>query len=187
MSANDVTGVVHIVGTVVDIGSRTRQCCAWCGIVLLDGDSALGAAEAGQDPTPPRFPPGALLKVDGNLSAVLDDDRLPSNACALTEAEARPRTPSPHARLLPGGTPTGRDAVQVIEALRQAALADTLPDSKAVLTEALRCLGFPLDELGRTIANVRASISDAGAYFLEGKLRFRIEGDLVYADAEAPR
>ena len=75
----------------------------------------------------------------------------------------------------------------MIEALRQAALADPQPDTQAVLAEALRCLGFPLDELERTITNVRTSISDAGAYFLEDKIRFRIEGDLVPVEAEELR
>lgn len=86
-----VAGVVHIVGTVVDVGSRTRQCCAWCGTVLLDGDAALGAAEAGHDPRPPHFPPGVLLLVDGNMSVVVeheDGDQLPANACVdLTPAD----------------------------------------------------------------------------------------------------
>ena len=83
-----MTGVVHIVGTVIDVGTRTRQCCAWCGTTLLDADAARGAAEAGQDPKPPHYPPGVLLKVDGNLSVVLDSDRLPDNACALINLTA---------------------------------------------------------------------------------------------------
>lgn len=89
MSAPNVIGVVHIVGTVVDVGTRTRQCCAWCGTTLLDYDLTRIAVPAGQDATAPaHFPPGALLEVDGNCKAVLDGDRLPDNACALTNLTA---------------------------------------------------------------------------------------------------
>lgn len=83
-----MTAVVHIVGTVIDVDTRTRQCCAWCGVVLLDGDATLGAAEAGYDPRPPGFPPGVLLLVDGNMSVVvehIDGEPLPDNACALAD------------------------------------------------------------------------------------------------------
>lgn len=84
-----MTGVVHIVGTVVNVGPRTRQCCAWCGAVLLDYDLTRIAVPVGQDATAPaHFPPGALLEVDGNCKAVLDGDRLPDNACALTNLTA---------------------------------------------------------------------------------------------------
>lgn len=86
-----MTGVVHIVGTVVDVGTRTRQCCAWCGVVLIDGDGALGGAEAGHDPRPPHFPPGVLLLVDGHVSMVVDHedgDPLPDNACAVVDPAA---------------------------------------------------------------------------------------------------
>lgn len=80
-----VTGIVHIVGTVVDVGSRTRQCCAWCGTLLLDYDLTRIAVPLGQDATAPsHFPPGVLLEVDGNCKAVIehqDGDVLPDNAC----------------------------------------------------------------------------------------------------------
>jgi len=81
-----VSGIVHIVGTVVDVGTRTRQVCAWCGTLLLDVDRTRGAAETRHDPEPPHFLPGELLRVDGNMSVVVDHkdgDDLPDNACAL--------------------------------------------------------------------------------------------------------
>ena len=84
-----MTGVVHIVGTVIDVGTRTRQCCAWCGTTLLDYDLTRIAVPLGQDASSPaHFPPGSLLEVDGNCKAVLDGDRLPDNACALTNPAA---------------------------------------------------------------------------------------------------
>lgn len=86
-----MTGVVHIVGTVIDVGSRTRQCCAWCGALLLDYDRTSGGAEADQDPEPPHFPPGVLLLVDGGMSAVIehaDGNPLPDSACAVADPAA---------------------------------------------------------------------------------------------------
>jgi len=65
-----MTGVVHIVGTVVDVGSRTRQCCAWCGVVLFD--------------RPPHFPPNVLLLVGDGRCEVIDHKdgaQLPANTC----------------------------------------------------------------------------------------------------------
>ena len=57
-----MTAVVHIVGTVINVGTRTRQCCAWCGTTLLDYDLTRIAVPLGQDATKPaQFPPGALL------------------------------------------------------------------------------------------------------------------------------
>lgn len=175
-----MTATVHITGTVVDVGSRMRQCCAWCGTILLDADSAFGAAEVGHDPRPPHFPPGALLRVDGHVSAVvehIDGDPLPDNACVNTETRRR----APTRVRVSTGEASGRDARRVLEALQETAQT-AHPSNSAVITEALRCLGFPLDELDREIANVHTSISDAGNYFLEDKIRFRIEGELVRAD-----
>lgn len=84
-----MTGVVHIVGTVVDVGPRTRQCCAWCGVVLLNYDLTRLAMPLDQDAGLALFPPGALLLVDGNCKAVVaheDGDPLPDNACAWINA-----------------------------------------------------------------------------------------------------
>lgn len=86
-----MTGVVHIVGTVINVGPRTRQCCGWCGMVLINCDRTMVAAEVGQDPTPPHFPPGVLLLVDGHVSVVVehqDGDPLPDNACAVADPAA---------------------------------------------------------------------------------------------------
>jgi hypothetical protein len=92
VSAHDVTGVVHIVGTVVDVGTRTRQCCAWCGVVLLDYDLTRIAVPLGQDASAPAtFPPGSLLEVDGHVKWVVaheDGAQLPANTCVgITPAD----------------------------------------------------------------------------------------------------
>lgn len=181
-----MTGVVHIVGTVVDVGTRTRQCCAWCGTALLDNDTARGAAEAGQDPQPPHYPPGVLLQVDGNLSVVLDDDRLPDNACALTNLTAATEQQALDiADRVAAEEPTagaGRVTRRLLAALLDAGLiAQQINGLAGVLQHQF---GFDLD--GRTLANVRSSVSDSHECFNADKIRFRIEGDLLPND-EASR
>lgn len=181
-----MTALVHIVGTVIDVGTRTRQCCAWCGTTLLDGDSAHGAAEAGQDPKPPHYPPGALIEVDGNLSVVLNDDRLPDNACALTNLTAATEQQALSiADRVAAEEPTagaGRVTRRFLAALLDAGLiAQQINGLAGVLQHSF---GFDLD--GRTLANVRSSISNDYESFNADKYRFRIEGDLLPAD-EASR
>ncbi|PRY35371.1 hypothetical protein CLV43_114289 [Umezawaea tangerina] len=78
-------GVVHIAGMVVLIGPLVRQRCSWCGAVLVDVDKTLIAVPVGQDPTPPTWPIGGLVEIDGNMTSVVDGERLPVNACGLLD------------------------------------------------------------------------------------------------------
>lgn len=178
-----VTGVVHIVGTVVDVGSRTRQCCAWCGTLLLDYDLTRIAVPVGQDVTAPsHFPPGALLEVDGNCKAVLsteDGALLPDNACALTNPTATTEQKALSiADRVAAEEPTagaGRVTRRLLAALLDAGLiAQRINGLAEVLQHQ-----FGLDLDGRTLANVRSSISDHYESFNADKIRFRIEGDLL--------
>jgi hypothetical protein len=76
--------VVHIVGPDVQVGSVRRQRCVWCGVLLEEYDLARVAAPVGQDPTPPVWPQGGLVLVDGNMTATVpheDGAQLPDNAC----------------------------------------------------------------------------------------------------------
>lgn len=82
------SGVVHISGVHVQIGTRLRQRCAWCGGVLLEYDLANIAVPVGSDPTPPTWEPGRLVLVDDGMSASIahvDGEDLPDNACALLD------------------------------------------------------------------------------------------------------
>lgn len=191
MSANGVLGVVHIVGTKIDIGPRSRQCCAWCGVVLLDYDQSRIAVPLGQDVTAPtHFPHGALLEVDGNMKSVVsyeDGAQLPDNACALTSLTAATEQKALSiADRVAAEEPTagaGRVTRRLLSALLDAGLiAQQLNGLAEVLQHQFR---FDLD--GRTLANVRSSISNYDESFNADKIRFRIEGDLVHVEPEEPR
>lgn len=77
--------LVHIAGAQVQVGSRLRQRCSWCGATLCDYDLERVAVPEGQDPRPGMWETGALVEVDGNASWVLehkDGDEIPDSACA---------------------------------------------------------------------------------------------------------
>jgi len=84
-------GVVHIAGTVIVLfGRYMRQRCDWCGVILLEYDLARVAGLVGTDPTPAHWPPGSLVRVDGNVSAAIDNPdvrdgeiQLPPDCCAF--------------------------------------------------------------------------------------------------------
>jgi hypothetical protein len=89
MSANDVTGVVHIAGHDVRVNHLIRQRCAWCGAMLADYDLERIAVPEGQDWKPPIWPVGGLVEVDGNMTSVIEHDdgeQLPKSACARIDA-----------------------------------------------------------------------------------------------------
>ena len=84
------TGVIHIAGVYVQVGSRMRQRCGWCGALLLTYDLAALAVPVGQDPTPATWPVGSLVRVDGGLSFQVeheDGQALPEGACGLLDPE----------------------------------------------------------------------------------------------------
>lgn len=83
--------VTHIAGACIVLFNRyMRQRCEWCGVVLLEYDLQRIAVPAGQDPMPANWPPGKLVRVDGHISAAIDepdvvdgDIQLPPDACAF--------------------------------------------------------------------------------------------------------
>jgi hypothetical protein len=79
------TAITHVAGAQVQVGSRIRQRCSWCGAVLCDYDLERIAVPEGQDPTPAMWETGRLVEVDGSVSVLLEHEDgadLPGNACA---------------------------------------------------------------------------------------------------------
>lgn len=80
MSAPGV--VVHIVGPEVQIGTRRRQRCSWCGTLLEDMDLANMAVPVEYGPDgeelpwegPPGWPVGALMAVDSRGVVAVEGD-----------------------------------------------------------------------------------------------------------------
>lgn len=82
--------IVHIAGPDVQVDSRLRQRCAWCGAILGDYDLDRIAVPEGQDPRPGMWPVCELIEVDGGASWVrphVDGEELPLNACARIDHE----------------------------------------------------------------------------------------------------
>lgn len=80
-----MTALTHIAGAQVQVGSRIRQRCSWCGAMLCDYDLERIAVLIGQDPTPAMWETGRLIEVGGNASWQLDHedgDEIPDSACA---------------------------------------------------------------------------------------------------------
>ena len=75
--------MIHIVGLDIRIGSRVRQRCAWCDVVIEDVDLSLMMAPEGAPPWRP-WNPGELLDVTGNMRSVVkheDGSALPDGMC----------------------------------------------------------------------------------------------------------
>lgn len=93
--ADAVTALTHIAGLVITVGGRyMRQRCSWCGAVLVDYDLSLIAVPIGQDPTPPHWELGALVRIDGGLSCIIPPtagehgvEDLPDDSCARLDPE----------------------------------------------------------------------------------------------------
>jgi hypothetical protein len=70
----------HIPGECITFGGRyMRQRCEWCGKTLLDYDLTLVQVEIvpGEEPRGPgQYPPGALVRFDGNASYTVNPDEL---------------------------------------------------------------------------------------------------------------
>lgn len=85
-----MTAITHIAGHQVQVGSRLRQRCSWCGAVLCDYDLERIAVPEGQDPTPSMWETGKLIRVDGPMSVIVEHEdgaELPPEACAQLDHE----------------------------------------------------------------------------------------------------
>lgn len=89
---------VHIAGVDVQVGSRLRQRCSWCGATLVDYDLTrlsrpLEPGEDADNPEPWKpatWPVGELVLVHGHYSHTVpheDGAQLPENACASMDHE----------------------------------------------------------------------------------------------------
>ena len=86
-----MTGVCHLAGPVLEVGSQLRQRCGWCGAVLIDVDLARIAVPVGQDPRPARWEVGGLVEIDGPMSSRVehvDGTPVPGNCCAQLDPAA---------------------------------------------------------------------------------------------------
>lgn len=92
---SDEREVIHIAGLQIEVGTRLRQRCGWCGAVLIDQDLARVMVEIKPDDTEraPAYPVwevGSLVGVIGNRDSFRymrtvehkDGDRLPPECCA---------------------------------------------------------------------------------------------------------
>jgi hypothetical protein len=82
---------IHIAGFPVQIGTKYRQRCAWCEVVLLDGDGANEMVAPGSDPVQRFWELGALVAVEGNGSWTVKDEgeRLPTECCGSQRPKLR--------------------------------------------------------------------------------------------------
>lgn len=83
--------VTHIAGSQVQVGSRLRQRCSWCSVILADYDLTRIAVPEGQDPRPAMWETGALVRVDGRASFIVEHEDgadLPGDSCAVMEIDA---------------------------------------------------------------------------------------------------
>lgn len=81
--------VIHIAGFPVQIGPKYRQRCAWCDVILIDGDVSREMVSVGDGARgPSKYEVGALVEVTRNgpmIQTVVvqheDGAQLPANAC----------------------------------------------------------------------------------------------------------
>lgn len=93
--------VVHIAGQAIQIGSRLRQRCAWCGAVLLDYplERMAFSIDPASDPRgdldlPAMWPFDSLVAVDGPASWTVEHEAgtpLPEGCCGKLDPEATAR------------------------------------------------------------------------------------------------
>lgn len=77
--------VVHIASQAVQVGSRIRQRCVWCGHELIDVDlSTISVMVGAESDVYPTWPGGGLVATDGGATYVVehkDGDQLPPTSC----------------------------------------------------------------------------------------------------------
>lgn len=71
-----MSGVSHLVGPAITIGSVVRQRCLWCGALILDHDLARIAVIVDADgnaPLPALWEAGSFVEIDGNATYTVPD------------------------------------------------------------------------------------------------------------------
>ena len=82
--------IVHLAGLAIQLDVRLRQRCSWCGAVLVDYALDRIAVPLGTDPTPPTWPVGAFVLVDGPMSTIVqheDGQPIPAGSCGRLDPE----------------------------------------------------------------------------------------------------
>lgn len=85
---------IHFVGAGISIGSKYRQRCSWCGVIIEDGDYNNIATPDGQ-PFNPFWTVGKLIEItDGNprgswIRNEEDFTTIPNNCCVTREEVPR--------------------------------------------------------------------------------------------------
>lgn len=85
-----MSGVVHIAGLDVRVGSQLRQRCGWCGAVIIDVNLANIMTLEGDEMGYPTWKVGGLVAVDGNATYIVehtDGEQLPAECCGALEPE----------------------------------------------------------------------------------------------------
>lgn len=85
----------HVAGIDVTKDNRwVRQRCAWCGEILVDQDATAiqkPIEDIRGDETPAQFvgtwPPGSMVRRDGPVTSVVEEDRYPEDSCLALDPE----------------------------------------------------------------------------------------------------
>lgn len=84
---------VHVAGVPIEVRSRVRQRCAWCGLAIIDRELSGSRHEERDDGLPGEqfnfHPPGALVAIVGTTQWILPfniaTDEFPADACAALD------------------------------------------------------------------------------------------------------
>lgn len=85
--------MIHLAGPALQITTRVRQRCAWCGAAIVDQDLTLIARPTAEAATPfPIWPEGALVLCEVGGSRLVEHpgpgQALPTDTCAALDPEA---------------------------------------------------------------------------------------------------
>lgn len=92
-----MSSVTHVAGMDMTWAGRyLRQRCAWCDAILVDVDLHAVSVPAGQDPTYPTWPVGALITINGPVSTDVSPDPtllvtppVPDDSCMRNDPRER--------------------------------------------------------------------------------------------------
>jgi hypothetical protein len=124
---------VHFAGPPVKAERRLRQLCMWCGHVLID-------VTLTRDTEAPRWPAGALVRVEDGLATVVPHEpgtELPPGCCALPDDQ-------PRAFFEAAAEATGTTVDDVVETLGEMVAEDRAAGLLPADPEDVRALRFHL-------------------------------------------
>ena len=84
--------IIHIAGIEIQIGSQLRQCCGWCGSILIDEDLERTMVTVDDESRRvPTWATGALVAEQGYAQWEVEHEdgaNLPAEACGMIEVTA---------------------------------------------------------------------------------------------------